>query len=84
MEDWVMSDRELSSARQRAERKEALRQGLQGLERQIYALETAYLEETPSGNVVHGFDDYAANARKNLPKKKVGVARFFCFTLLTR
>jgi chromatin modification-related protein EAF6 len=66
-----MSDRDVTTARQRVERKEALRQGLQGLERQIFALETAYLEDTPAGNVVQGFDNYAANARKSLPRKKV-------------
>ena len=41
------------------------------LEEQLYKLEGAYLEDTPSGNVVRGFENYVKGSQT---KKRIGLS----------
>jgi chromatin modification-related protein EAF6 len=46
------------------EKKNQIEKSLEGLEKQIYALETSYLEDTNHvGNLVRGWDGYLARGR---------------------
>ncbi|KAI9004715.1 histone acetyltransferase subunit NuA4-domain-containing protein [Gaertneriomyces semiglobifer] len=42
-------------------RKKAVDKSLMDLERNIYQYEGSYLEETPHGNIIKGFENYLAN-----------------------
>lgn len=44
---------------------------LNTLEEQLYKMEGAYLEDTPNGNVVKGFDNYNKGTQ---PKKRTGLS----------
>lgn len=54
-------------------RKKALiSNNLANLEEQIYKKETEYLEETPSGNIITGFENYTKGTNTGLGGRKRG------------
>lgn len=52
-------------------KKRAMDKSLNTLEEQLYKLEGAYLEDTPSGNVVRGFENYVKGSQT---KKRIGLS----------
>ena len=53
------------------EKKRAIEKSLENLEKQIYALETSYLEDTNHvGNLVRGWDGYLSRGRAAAVQKK--------------
>jgi len=53
------------------EKKNALERTLQNLEKQIYALETSYLEDTVAvGNILKGWDSYLSTRSSGFTRKK--------------
>ena len=58
-----MAENIVEGLRSRTEKKKKLVNSLHNLEKQIYALETNYLEDTPYGNVILGWEGYSAAGR---------------------